>query len=177
MLKISSVTLILLIISSSVSAQKNRFTIQLSNPLGMFQKTGLKIEHRTKGMGVLLGAIQYYGVLPRYPGTQLGLELRKYIVKKNLKDHENFFYLKFIAGHQNYFAGSGSGFTRLQEVPEGDYAGAGGGVGRRFNFELFFIDFNTGLKYVISEVEQSTVFYITGPASFIDFHIYVGIPF
>lgn len=175
--KIIATTILFSILVSNAFAQEKKFTVQLSNPAGMIQKAGVKLEYRAKNVGFLLATIQYYGFLPRYPGTQIGLEARKYIKPKVKKEYENFIYVKFIAGHQNYFSGSGSGFTRLKEVPEGDYAGGGGGVGRRFNFGRLFIDLNTGLKYVVSEVKQDLAFYITGPASFIDFHVHIGIQF
>ena len=177
MLKNFILTLLLLILVNNVSAQDNKFAIYLSNPIGMFHKAGGKLEYRGKKTGILVGAIQYYGAYPKFPGTQLSLEGRNYLAQKTPKEYENFIYLKVIAGHQNYYAGSGSGFTRRNEVPEGDYAGFGGGIGRHYNLKQFFFDFNTGLKYTVSEVKQTTAFYITGPASFLDFHVHFGVQF
>jgi len=177
MFKNITLILLFLILVTNISAQDNKIAIYLSNPIGMFHKAGGKLEYRGKKMGILFGATQYYGAYPKFPGTQLGLEYRKYLATKTPKEYENFLYLKAIAGHQNYYAGSGSGFTRRNEVPEGDYAGFGGGVGRHYNLKRFFFDFNTGLKYTVSEVKQTTAFYVTGPASFLDFQVHVGIQF
>lgn len=169
--------LLFFVIINSTYSQKHKTAIHIYNPIGMFQKAGAKLEYRTNTIGFLIMGIKYYGSLPKYPGTQAGLELRLYSKNEDTKKHENFFYSKFFGGHQDYSAGEGDGFTRKQEVPESDYYGLGAGWGRHFNFNHFFIDFNTGLKYTISNPKQNTAFYLTGPGSYLDLHFNLGYQF
>lgn len=159
------------------SAQKSTFAVHVSNPISMFRKAGLKLEYRTSRVGVLLMGTKYYGSLPKYPGEQGGVELRLYSKNEEQKTANPFLYTKVYAGHQDYFAGSGSGFTRVQDVPEGDYYGLGAGWGKHINFNPFFIDFNAGLKFTHSEVAQDIAFYITGPASYLDLQFNLGFQF
>lgn len=128
-------------------------------------------------MGFLLYGIQYYGSLPDYPGTQLGVEWRKYALAKSTKRSENFLYVKLLSGHQQQRDQYGSGFTNHFAVPEGYYYGAGLGIGKHLNFNRFFLDFNGGLKIVKSTVSQDISFFLTGPASYLDIHFNLGFQF
>ena len=165
------------ILVATAYCQEPTVALHIYNPLGLFQKAGGKVEYRVNRMGFLLGAIRYYGSLPAYPGTQLGLEWRKYPTFLPTKRGENFFYTRLLAGHQEYRAAQGDGFFAIQEIPEGNYYGGGLGVGRHINYKMFFIDLNAGLKYVASSVKQQRAFYITGPASFLDLHFNLGFQF
>lgn len=158
-------------------SQKSNFALHVYNPLGLFQKAGVKLEYRTNQSGFLLGAIQYYGTLPEYPGTQVGIEYRHYSVSEPEKRSENFFYAKALAGQQKHVTAHGDGFFSVNEVLSGNYYGAGAGVGRHINFGHFFFDLNAGLKAVASTVTQGQAFYITGPASVLDLHFNLGCQF
>lgn len=147
------------------------------NPIALYQKVGAKIEYRTNQMGFLISAIQYYGTSPAYPGTQLALEWRKYAPFESERRSENFFYAKLIGGYQQHLNGSGASFLAVTEVPEGNYFGAGAGVGKHLNFNHFFLDLNAGLKAIASSVKQESAFYISGPASFLDLHLNIGYQF
>ncbi len=172
--------IILIIFSVSLAdiySQERTVAFHIYNPLGLFQKAGGKIEFRTNQMGFLLGAIQYYGSLPSYPGTQFGLEWRHYSIAKPEKKSENFLYTKLIAGHQEHLDATGDGFFAVNEVPEGNYYGAGAGIGKHINYGHFFTDFNAGLKFVLSNVKQESTFYLSGPASYLDLHFNLGFQF
>lgn len=156
-------------------AQPSNFAVHIYNPLGLFQKVGAKIEFRTHKMGVLIMGIQYYGSIPKYPGTQVGLESRYYL--NPLNKNENFIYGKVFGGYQQHVNPSGEGFLRVQEVPASKYYGLGAGLGRHFNFHPFFIDINTGLKYSLSDEKQSDPFFLFGPASYLDLHFNLGFQF
>lgn len=172
------ITLILSsILLSNGYGQESKVALHIYNPIGLFQKAGAKVEYRTNQIGFLFGAIQYYGSIPSYPGTQLGLEVRHYALSELNMKKERFLYARILTGHQNYMNAQGDGFMSVSEVPEGDYYGAGVGVGRHLNYGHFFIDLNAGLKYVASTVKQEAAFYITGPASYLDLHFNLGFQF
>jgi hypothetical protein len=173
-----SIITLLLINLSFVSlgfAQSDIFALHISNPLGMYQKAGLKLEYKQKQMGLLITGLHYYGVLPKYPGSQIGFEGRYYNQPDSGKMHQNFLYSKIYYGHQRHVNQSGEGFFNRAEVPAGDYYGAGIGVGRHFNYRHFFIDLNAGFKYTFTEVNQATAFFITGPGSYLDLHLNLGL--
>ncbi|MDZ4668757.1 MAG: hypothetical protein SGJ00_12880 [bacterium] len=163
------------ILIGKLYAQNSSFALHIYNPLGMFQKVGAKFEYRKNKMGFLIMGIQYYGYLPSYPGTQVGLESRYYTNPFN--KNENFIYGKVYGGYQQHTNASGDGFLRRAEVPASNYYGFGGGVGRHFNYQHFFIDINTGLKFSLSDVKQDDAFFITGPASYLDLHFNLGFQF
>lgn len=171
--------IILLLMSAYITdksfAQTSNFAFHIYNPLGLFQKAGAKIEYRTPKMGFLIMGIQYYGNIPKYPGTQAGLELRYYL--NPMKKNENFIYGKTFGGYQQHVNPSGDGFLRKREVPSSRYYGLGAGLGRHFNFRHFFIDINTGLKYSFSDEKQAPAFYLLGPASYLDLHFNLGFQF
>ncbi len=162
---------------TTVFAQKSTTAIHLNNPLGMYQKVVLKLEYKHNQLGLLLTGMQFYGSLPKYPGTQVGFEGRHYIKYDSGSTHNNFIYSKLFYGYQQHVDQSGDGFFNRAEVPEGSYYGAGMGVGRHFNFGHFFFDLNTGLKYTFTNVDQATAFFITGPGSYFDLHFNLGYQF
>ena len=161
----------------NIYSQEPIFALHLYNPIGLVQKIGGKVEYRTNRMGFLIGAIRYYGSMPTYPGTQLGLEWRHYSVPVPDRKAENFFYTRMLAGHQDHVASQGSSFFSVGEIPQGDYYGAGAGVGRHISYGHFFIDLNAGLKIVVSSVKQESAFYLSGPASYLDLHFNCGLQF
>lgn len=177
MKKLIVTTVFSVIFLGHIFCKEPTIALHVYNPLGLIQKVGGKVEYRANRMGFLFGAIRYYGSIPSYPGTQFGLEWRKYSIPQPTKKAVNFFYTKLIAGHQEHLEAQGSGFLSVSEIPEGNYYGAGAGVGRHINFNHFFIDINAGLKYVASTVKQETAFYITGPASYLDLHFNFGFQF
>jgi hypothetical protein len=160
----------------TIQAQSNKAAIHLSNPLVLLAKAGLKVEYRTDKTGYLLMGKLYYGGLPRYPGEKVEAIVRNYWNLEGSR-HENFFYGKLVAGHLQNYDGSGSGFTRIQNVPESNYYGVGVGVGRHYNFDRYFFEVIAGLKYVKPDVSQEAPFYISGPGSVIDLNFTVGIQF
>ena len=175
----SCITIILFsfLLVLNIFAQKSIFVFHISNPLGMIQKAGIKVEIRAKQLGFLATGTKYYGSLPKYPGMQVGLETRYYFKNDSIKKHENFVYAKYIYGHQYYVARSGDGFSSRPEVPENYYHAIGGGVGRHFNFDNFFIEFNGGFKYAISDIGRSSAFYFSRPGSYFNLHLNFGFQF
>jgi len=177
MRKLLAIICITLFITGQVISQDSKIALHIYNPTNLFQKAGAKVEYRSDQMGFLVGAIQYYGSIPSYPGTQLGLEVRHYALSDLNMKKEKFIYARVLAGHQEHMNAKGDGFLSVSEVPEGNYYGAGAGIGRHFNYGHFFIDINAGLKYVYLDVKQEVAFYITGPASYLDLHFNVGFQF
>ena len=162
---------------ANVSGQSTSFAIHVYNPLALFQKAGLKLELKHQRIGILLTGIQYYGVLPKYPGTKGGLEGRYYSKRESPQKHVNFLYGKVLMGYQQHVDASGDGFFNKAEVLAGNYYGGGIGVGRHFNFGPWFFDLNTGLKYTYSPIERHKSFFITGPGSYLDLYFNVGYQF
>jgi len=165
------------LITANGYGQKPEFALQLSNPLGLFQKVGGKFEYKLNQTGLLFCATRYYGTLPDYPGTQLGVEWRHYSLPMLNKRSENFFYAKLISGYQEERVSYGSSFFSHNYVPGGYYHGIGAGIGKHINYNHFFIEFNGGLKAVYSTVKQEAAFYLSGPASVIDLHFNLGYQF
>jgi hypothetical protein len=163
------------ILSMMLEAQAQQFALHLSSPLGLINKFGCKVEYRWGNMGVLAGATVYaqYGI-PLTPGAMGTIECRRYGKKRESGRGENFFYIKGLAGHQQYNPGHGDGFLSAAEVPAATYYGLGAGVGRHINFNWFFIELSTGAKYVYSDVPQPDFFYITGPGAIFDLHFNFG---
>jgi len=175
-MKNALLSLLLVILFLNLSwAQKHSFSIHLSNPIALFQKAGIKLEYKTSKIGLLLAGTQYYGNLPRYPGTQLGVETRFY--RNATEKREDYIYGKILGGYQQAVAASGDGFFRREKVDAGNYYGAGIGLGRRYHFNHLFLDLQGGLKYTQSDVPQADAFYITGPGSFLDLHLNFGFQF
>lgn len=177
MKKIMIIFLFSLILVGSAFAQESNFAVHISNPLGLFQKAGAKLEFKTGRIGVLLTGTKYFGRLPKYSGEKKGAELRLYSKIKEQEKHEKFLYMKVNVGHVDYFAGSGDGFTSFNAIPESNYYGIATGLGRHLNFNQLFIDINAGFQYAVPEVKQDAAFYITGPGSFLDLHLNLGFQF
>ncbi len=176
MKKLILVAFLFTIFVGVVYCQASKYALHVTNPIGFIQKAGVKFEYRTPQTGWLLALTQYYGTIPDYPGTQLGIEWRHYALSES-KRGENFLYAKLIAGHQQFRAQYGDGFFNHFEVPESYYGGLGAGVGRKISFNHFFIDLNIGLKASLSTITQDNIFYIVGPASFLDLHANIGYQF
>lgn len=166
---------ILFIFSTVVSFSENpHIAVHLSNPLGLIQKAGIKLEYRQAQTGLLVFATQYYGALPDYPGTQLGIEGRRYLMPKAGKRSDIFFYGKILGGYQQERLAYGEGFFNNMAVVAGYYYGLGAGIGTHINFNHFFIEFNGGFKGVFSTTKQELPFYATGPGSIVDLHFNLG---
>ena len=162
----------------SVAKQRSTFAVHLSNPLGYFNKAGIKLEYQRNRFGFLLGAAKYFDIIvPHYPGSQFMAEGRLYQKLDSNQKSRNFFYSKVLAGHLRYRPFTGSGFTAIQEVPESDYWGFGVGVGKKVAIKNFFFEINTGAKIVFPSVAQKLAFYVTGPGSIIDLHFNFGLQF
>jgi len=161
-------------IVASSYAENPRYALHLSNPLGMVQKVGAKLEFRQNQTGLLFFVNQYYGNLPDYPGTQLGMEGRLYLIPALNKRSEFFFYGKLLGGYQQEREAYGDSFFAHAYVPGGMYYGLGGGIGKHINFNHFFIEFNGGLKGILSTAKQELPFYLAGPGSIIDLHFNLG---
>jgi hypothetical protein len=176
MIKQISILLVSFLITSNIYSQESESInkIHFSNPIALYNKIGVKFEHRKNQTSYLVFATQYFNTIPPYPGTQLGLELRRYLKNKPSLKSEIFLYSKLIGGHQNYRSGTGSSFLAVKEVPEGNYYGLGFGVGRHMQYKKLFIEISTGFKGVLSTVEQENPFYITGPGSIFDLHFNFG---
>lgn len=177
MKKLVSLLLLFFLFSSSVTSHNPRFALHVRNPLTVFQKTTVKMEFSSLQSGILLFATQYYGSMPDYPGTQVGIEGRHFLVPDERKRSTFFFYGKALGGYQQERAAYGEGFLSHDYVPSGFYSGLGGGVGTHINIHHFFIEFNGGLKGILSTSAQELPFYITGPGSVLELHFNLGYQF
>ena len=72
--------------------------------------------------------------------------------------------------------------SRSEESPQcspGNYFFAGGGVGRHFNFDWFFLEINMGIKYTYvtnpPDVYNEHLFYSFGPGAIPDINGHFGI--
>jgi len=173
---IFTLTLFLILQTATVLGQKPSLAIHVSNPLGFFNKAGIKLEYQRNRFGILIGAARYFdNFVPHYPGNQFLLESRWYQSQDSTRNGRGFLYSKLLAGHLRYRPFSGSGFTAIQEVPEADYWGFGFGVGKKFTFGIFFLELSTGAKIVFPSAGQKNAFYVTGPGSVLDLKFNFGL--
>jgi hypothetical protein len=155
-----------------------RWSLHISNPLGMGSKIGGRLQYRFgTANSVLLGYRQYYGV---FPGTQISGEYHRTF---SIQDGENeaFFYGKAGLGNANYqttwyYNGEGE-----MGAEPGRYIFAGGGVGKRINIGHFFIEGHIGVKLSqpfekVNGIDEK-IFYTLGPASFLDCGVHFGFQF
>lgn len=162
------------------------YAIYLSSPLGLLSKGGVKVEYRLNLQNALLLSYdQYWGIFPGYQGD---FEYRMYFTDRSkMSSSENFIYAKAGLGYSGYTANNNvSQISMLSDGQNnydapGTYVFGGGGVGRHFNFDWFFIDINAGLKF--SQVTNPPavfnehLFYLSGPGSFVDLNLHFGVQF
>jgi hypothetical protein len=162
------------------------YAIYLPNPLGLFSKADIKVEYRLNLQNaLLLSYTQYWGFFPGYQGA---LEYRMYFTDRSRRSSsENFIYGKAGLGFADYASDNGYpkisifGDGRTNYNAPGTYVFGGGGVGRHFNFDWFFLDLNAGLKFAElttpPAVYNEHLFYLTGPGSYVDINFHFGIQF
>ena len=163
-----------------------RFAIYLTSPFGILSKGGIKAEYRLNLQNALLLSYnQYWGFFPGYQGA---FEYRKYSVKRQKESNtENFIYAKAGVGFADYISRADYkqisifGDNRTDDAAPGTYLFGGGGVGRHYNFDWFFIDINLGLKFTEvtnpPSVYNEHLFYLTGPGSYLDVNLHFGVQF
>ncbi len=162
------------------------YAIYVTTPISILSKGGIKFEYRINmENALLLSYTQYWGFFPGYQGA---LEYRKYFPDRlRRRISENFIYGKTGIGfadylyNNNYQQISIAGDGKNSYAAPGTYVFAGAGVGRHYSFDWFFIDVNMGLKFseVTSppSVYNEHLFYLTGPGSYIDLNIHLGVQF
>ena len=152
-----------------------RWSVHVSNPLGMGSKMGAKLQYRFgSANSALLGYRKYYGV---FPGTQISGEYHRTFSIQN-GENEAFFYGKAGLGNATYQTTSYYNGDGKTSADPGRYIFAGGGVGKRINRGHFFLEGNIGVKLSqpfekVSGINEK-IFYILGPASFLDCGIHLG---
>jgi hypothetical protein len=155
--------------------------LHVNTPTGLMTKYGGGLEYRYGGSSILYSYDKYMGA---YPGFQTGMEWQIYL--RTHKKHQSYIYIKGVLGDAGYDGSKITLFGYGTDIKIADYAYVGGGVGygRRWNFNIFFITFSTGLKYCAldpsmtpDERNMYTLFYYTGPGSYIDAHFQFGIQF
>ena len=163
------------------------YAIYLTSPLGLLSKGGAKVEYRLNLQNSLsLSYNQYWGY---FPGSQGDLEYRMdFTDRSRMSSSENFIYAKAGLGYAGYTASS-NGSSQVSILSDGannysapgTYLFGGGGIGRHFNFDWFFIDINAGLKFAQltnpPSVYNEHLFYLTGPGSFVDLNLHFGVQF
>ena len=185
-LSVSIVILVSMLWGTAARAQylDPRFAIYLSSPLSLLSKGGVKAEYRLDLQNSLsLGYTQYWGFFPGYQGA---LEYRMYFTQRK-SNAENFIYAKAGLGFADYMAKADYkqvaifGDGRNDDAAPGTYVLGGGGVGRHFNFDWFFIDVSAGLKFTEAvnppTVYNEHLFYLTGPGSYVDLNLHFGVQF
>jgi hypothetical protein len=90
--------LLLFIIITTSTAQDKTNAIYLSNPMGLINKFGIKFEFRHAQQGYVIGIMRYFDTFPNYPGTQLGLEWRRYANKNLFRRGKIIFMVKQLQG-------------------------------------------------------------------------------
>lgn len=154
-----------------------RMSVHLSNPLGLVNKFGGRLQYRlNNGHSFLAGYRKYWGFFPGYQAT--GTYQRYF---RAWHRFEGFYYGKIGVGEAGYTPKPYfSGWESPYNSPEG-YAFVGVGGGRRYNFGPFFAEINFGLKYtwLLDKVQDynKNLFYSLGPGSFIDCSFHFGVQF
>ncbi len=161
--------------------------LHATNPLGAASKIGAGLELRKLNTAYIFTYKMYYGA---FQGKQYGIEYEHFFTGR--KRHQYFFYLKGILSDSVTFINNKlSLFGQTQDIVVGPqaYFGAGAGMGRRYNFNVLFFDWQLGFKYCTlsgdlgkdeSEYKKAQqnmfrLFRFTGPGSIVDFHFTVGI--
>lgn len=153
------------------------FAAYFSTPTGYFYKFGVKAEYRIYSENALL--ISYDDYWGYYPGYQAALEYRLYFSTTTAT--ENLIYMKLGNGFADYESSPLFVTGKDLNKAPGTYYFGGAGVGKHFNYKIFFIDIAAGLKftYVINPPTQynERMFYTMGPGSIPDVHIHFGFQF
>ena len=153
------------------------FAIHVTSPTGFLYKGGLGVEYRIyPDDALLLNFSEYYNY---FSGFQGSLEYRLYYNTHSVT--ENIIYFKAGTGFADYNTSPlYSGKDDMNKAP-GTYYFGGAGVGKHFNFNVFFMEITAGLKfsYVTKPPAQynQVLFYTLGPGSIPDVHFSFGLQF
>ena len=183
-----SLFILLSVLSCKVQGQylDPRFGIYFTSPIGVLSKAGVQGEYRVNLQNaLLLSYTQYWGF---FPGSQGAFQYRMYFTDRRKESNsENFIYAKVGVGYAGYISRvdykqmSIFGDGRNTDAAPGTYLFGGGGVGRHINFDWFFIEINTGLKFaqVINPptVYNEHLFFLSGPGSYVDLNFHFGVQF
>ncbi len=197
MLRLSYIVVLLFALCGSVSAKEKEYdptgrkhyaiALHITNPLGLGSKVGAGLEFRKGNSSYIMTYKKFYGA---FAHNQYGIEFEKFF--KNKRPHQYFIYVKAVMGDTVTFVNTKlSLFGHTQDIVVGpeSYAGAGLGVGRRYNFKSLFIDWQLGFKYCFlsgdlaqydSEYDKARqsmfrLFRFTGPGSIVDAHLTLGL--
>ena len=152
------------------------FAVHITSPTGFLYKGGVSFEYRIYSENaLLLSYTDYWGY---YPGYQAALEYRLYFNTKTVA--ENLIYMKLGTGFADYVSSPFESGNDLNKAP-GTYYFGGAGVGRHFNYGIFFWEVTAGLKfsYVSNPpvLYNERLFYTVGPGSIPDVHFNFGLQF
>ena len=124
----------------------------------------------------LFAFTKYWGYFPGYQGYA---SFRQYVETRGR--HENFLYVKGGVGHAEYEPSDWLNKEKQVFEAPGDYFFGGGGVGRHFNFGVFFLEATAGVKYSAVPKPISNyyerVFYVTGPGAIAEINFNFGFQF
>jgi len=153
------------------------YAFHISSPLGFFYKAGAKFEYRLfPENALLLSYTKYWGYFPGYQGY---LEYRIYFNTKTVA--ENLIYTKLGTGFADYE--SSALFSNGKDLNKGPgtYYFGGAGVGKHFNYRIFFLEISAGLKFTHVAKPPSQynerLFYSIGPGSIPEVHLNFGLQF
>ncbi len=179
----------MLLVSQASPAQRGRpvydppyvlekgLSFHFSSPLGLLSKGGVMVEYRMGVMqSVFFGYTRYWGY---FPGYQAYAGYRHYY--ETWRRHDPFFYVKAGIGNAGYEPAEWLNNGKEKYVAPGDYAFAGAGIGRHYNFGAGFIEFMLGVKYsaVPRPIDNynERIFYVTGPGAIVEFNFNYGFQF
>ena len=158
--------------------------LHATSPLSLMSKGGGELELRNGNFSTLVQYTKYWNA---FAGKQYGMEFQKYFNSR--KPHQYYMYLKLVTGESTFDNKKLSIIGQTQDIVYGPigYAGGGGGFGRRYNFNVFFVRWNLGLKYclltdagAVDEYDKSLhnmfrLFYFTGPGAILEANFHFGI--
>lgn len=175
--------------------------IYVTNPVGWgFNKLGIGAEYYKDRNGYMISVNKYLGF---YPGMQVNGEYRYYT--RVSRRSETYIYAKVTAGGVHYYnrghkLWGGAIMDEPQQHTLGDdwqfnfeapdyrsatylYGGAGGGIGKRFNYRKLSIGLNAGVKYTpvfngrAAASRDFKMFQVIGPGSLLDLNFTIGYKF
>ncbi len=154
-----------------------RWSVHATNPLSLLSKAGVQLQYRLSSKhSVVAGYRHYYGF---FPGNQISIAYHRYFALN--ADDEFFVYGRGGAGDAGYIPKPYYAGAEDPYISPDKYLFVGGGVGRRYNFGHFFIEVNAGLKLAglveNKEGYNKNLFYATGPGSFLDCGLHLGLQF
>ena len=166
--------------------RRYHLALTATSPLSGTFKYGGGLENRWRNFAYLFSYNRNYSGL--YPGTDMDLEFRIYLRKRWINSRygvtfQNFIFARGIFGDAAYEGPNVHflGFNDNTELPDNIYYGGAAGIGRRYTKGVLFFTLRGGIRVVElpdlpADYKNSyRIFYFTGPGSYLEAHLQVGI--